>query len=114
ILERSKPSYQNKKQFLDKIDSLPGGVSWSCVDINVEGDATDLEKDPSGGTMQHEAVELWYRDPVECVEELMANPAFKSVMKYAPEQIFLDAKGEVQVIDEMWTAKWWWEIQVSF
>ncbi|RDB21586.1 hypothetical protein Hypma_011245 [Hypsizygus marmoreus] len=111
ITGRAKPSFQNKAQFLGKIDELPGGVNWLCVDLDVEGDIPDLATDPSGKTMKREATELWYRDPVECVEELMGNPAFRDVMKYAPEQLFKDEKGDIRIVNEMWTATWWWEIQ---
>ena len=81
------------------------------MDLEIEGDLPDFMKDPSGNTLKKEAVELWYRNPVELVEELLGNPMFKDV-KYAPEHIYEDKEGKVEVIDEMWTAKWWWEIQV--
>ncbi|KAG6848387.1 hypothetical protein H0H93_000646 [Arthromyces matolae] len=111
ITERAQLSYKNKNQFIDKIDSLTGGTSWSCVEINAKGDLPDIEKDPTGQTMRHETVELWFRDPVECVKELVANPAFQETMSYAPEKIFADAEGKMRVINEMNTGDWWWEIQ---
>lgn len=63
--------------------------------------------------MAAEQLELWRRDPVECIKELMGNPALKDSLKYAPEQVFLDEKGKVRVFDEMWTADWWWNTQVG-
>lgn len=59
-----------------------------------------------------EEVELWSRDPIECIRELLGNPAFKDCMRYAPERVFEDKEGEVRVFDEMWTADWWWDTQV--
>lgn len=59
-----------------------------------------------------ETAELWFRDPVECVKELIGNPAFKAVMDYAPKRLFVDAEGTEEVIDEMSTASWWWKMQV--
>ena len=50
---------------------------------------------------------------MEIVEELIGNPKFCKVMKYAPERVYADKEGNVQVINEMWTGSWWWEIQVS-
>jgi len=38
--------------------------------IDVEGDLVGED-----GAMKQETVELWRRDPVECVEELIGNPA---------------------------------------
>jgi hypothetical protein len=55
----------------------------------------------------------YQRDPVECVKELMGNPAFKDMLKYAPERHFADLEGKICMIDEMWTAKWWWDTQVK-
>ncbi|KAF7333569.1 hypothetical protein MSAN_02415900 [Mycena sanguinolenta] len=111
ISQRANPSYTRKADFYDKIDSLPGGVKWQCKVIDITGDIADLTKDPSGKTMASERVELWWRDPVECVAELIGNPAFKDVMRYAPERLFTEKEGGVEVINEMWTASWWWEIQ---
>jgi len=82
------------------------------MDLEVEGDQPDLVKDPSGHVLKTEAIELWHRNPVELVEELIGNPNFRDVMKYAPERKYEDKERKVQVIDEMWTGKWWWEIQV--
>jgi hypothetical protein len=60
-----------------------------------------------------EKVEVWRRDPVECVKELMGNPAFKDYMSYMPEHVYSDKEGKVRIYDEMWTADWWWNKQVS-
>ncbi|KAL0951815.1 hypothetical protein HGRIS_008482 [Hohenbuehelia grisea] len=111
ITNRAKPAYGTKTEFLDAVDALPAGVKWSCEEMTITGDVPDLKKDPSGGTYRTETLDLWYRDPVECVAELMGNPAFKEAMRYAPEQIYADANGEVEVINEMWTGSWWRQIQ---
>lgn len=55
------------------------------------------------GVVMVEEVELWYRDPVECVKELIGNPLFREKMMYAPEQHFQDSPGEHNVWNEMWT-----------
>ncbi|EIM82509.1 uncharacterized protein STEHIDRAFT_64969 [Stereum hirsutum FP-91666 SS1] len=60
-----------------------------------------------------EALELWKRNPVELVRELIGNPAFKESLRYAPERILEKLKGKVsRRYSEMWTADWWWETQV--
>ena len=56
--------------------------------------------------------ELWIRDPVECVRELIRNPAFRECMAYAPEKTYADKHGRNRQYDEMWTGDWWWETQV--
>ena len=79
-----------------------------CQIIDIEGDVEGED-----GALKQETLELWQRDPVECVEELIRNPALRDVMAYVPERVYVDAKGENQIYDEMWTGDWWWETQVS-
>ncbi|KAJ7195819.1 hypothetical protein GGX14DRAFT_376655 [Mycena pura] len=111
ISDRAKPSFGNKQDFFEKVDSLPGGVKWFCKKLDTKGDLPDLDKDPTGATMCREQNELWWRDPVECVKELMGNPAFRHSMRYAPEKLYADQPQTIEIINEMWTANWWWEIQ---
>lgn len=50
-----------------------------------------------------EDLELWMRDPVECIRELMGNPEFDHMVSYAPERVFSDVEGKTRRFDEMWT-----------
>ncbi|KAJ7040177.1 hypothetical protein C8F04DRAFT_1314136 [Mycena alexandri] len=111
ISDRASPSFGGKKDFFEKVDSLPGGVKWNCKILDTKGDLPDIDIDPTGATMRHEQVELWWRDPVECVKELIGNPAFRNDMRFAPQKLYADGRETVEVINEMWTASWWWEIQ---
>ncbi|KAJ8495203.1 hypothetical protein ONZ45_g12952 [Pleurotus djamor] len=106
ISEKAKPSYQTKKQLLEKIDALPPGVTWKLEQMKMRGDLQD-----ENGGERIEELELWYRDPVECIKELVGNPMFANVMRYAPEQVFQDYLGEKEVRNEMWTGRWWWRLQ---
>jgi hypothetical protein len=92
---------------LKKVDTLPIGPKWKCSIIEVTGNRVDEE----GNTMR-EQLELWHRDPIECVTALIGNPAFKEYISYVPERVYIDDKAEVRVFDEMWTGTWWWETQV--
>ena len=62
--------------------------------------------------MPSERLELWRRDPVECMKELMGNPMLKEYLRYAPQKCFTDEEGKNRVFDEMWTGDWWWNTQV--
>jgi hypothetical protein len=77
--------------------------------VTAVGDRLD-----ENGKMSTEELELWMRDPVECIKELMSNPAFKDHMVYAPERVYSrkDGKESSRIMDEMWTANWWWKLQV--
>lgn len=74
---------------------------------------TGDRKGPDGKTNMVEELELWRRDPVECVKDLMGNPAFRDHMSYVPEEVFADSEGTSRIYDKMWTGEWWWKMQVS-
>lgn len=106
------------------IDSLPEGLApWRVIEITCEGDVPDAQGKPT-----QEVLELWMRNPVECVAELIGNPLFKDAMDYEPikeydaeEGLERDDDGmDVDMDDqtdriftEMCSANWWWHIQVS-
>ncbi|KAJ7076071.1 hypothetical protein B0H15DRAFT_791005 [Mycena belliarum] len=98
--------YSTKDQLLQAVDDLPGGIGWKLEKVTLKG---DLEDDD--GKQIIENLELWYRDPVDCIRELMGNPVFRDVMQYAPQHVFEDEEGNSQVVNEMWTAAWWWKLQ---
>jgi hypothetical protein len=64
--------------------------------------------------MMTEDLELWKRDPVECVKELIGNPAFQNLVSYVPQRAYADKAGLKRIFDEMWTADWWWDTQVLY
>lgn len=51
------------------------------------------------GTLKHEQLELWRRDPIECVQDLMGNPAFRDAMSYVPQRAYTDANGENRILN---------------
>jgi len=79
-----------------------------CEIFEITGD----RKDENGDAIVEE-VELWRRNPVDCVRELIGNPAFKDGMKYTPEKHYEDEELNNRVYDEMATGDWWWEVQAS-
>ncbi|KAG1884906.1 hypothetical protein F4604DRAFT_1676341 [Suillus subluteus] len=105
-LNRTKPSFHNNRSFLQRVDALPHGPAWNCKKVSVKGNRTD-----ENGQSLHEDLELWTRDPVECIKELIRNPLFKEYMVYAPSRAYKDKAGTERIIDDMWTADWWWDKQ---
>ncbi|KAH7904195.1 Zn-finger domain-containing protein [Hygrophoropsis aurantiaca] len=103
---RTKTSFHNSRAFLQKVDQLPTGPQWSCKKVSVSGDRRG-----DNDEMMSEEVDLWLRDPVECLKELIGNPSFRDCMAYAPERVYADPAGQVRIFDDMWTADWWWETQ---
>ncbi|KAI6016622.1 hypothetical protein BKA83DRAFT_4473351 [Pisolithus microcarpus] len=82
------------------INNLPTGPEWRCELVHTHGDLEDIGYEEGGDedhTIDGDDLELWVRDPVACIRELIGNPAFHGEIAYAPEK--------------MWTGDWWWETQ---
>jgi Plavaka transposase len=92
---------------LKRVDRLPIGPEWTCQIIDITGDRPDEE-----GRPMEEHLELWHRNPIECVKGLIGNPAFREFISYMAERVYLDTEGKTRVFDEMWTGDWWWDTQV--
>lgn len=104
---RTQTSYSSAYTLKNKIDGLPIGPGWTCEMVYQTGN--DKQAD---GTYKVEELELWRRDPVECMKDLMGNPAFRDHISYVPERAFEDEEGQSRVYDEMWSGDWWWKTQV--
>jgi|ERR1700761_1746892 len=96
--------WKNNREFFETVDSLPHGPSWQRIPVTKKGDLV------ANGDPQIEEMELWMRDPLECIKDLIGNPLFKKVMKYKPERHWRRGK---RVYSEMWTGDWWWKMQVG-
>jgi len=101
-------SFKSKHTFMKAIDSLPQSAEWSLKMVEVEGDILGTDGKPLT-----EEVELWMRNPLDCIRELLANPNFADAISYEPQKVFDDEAGRERRFDEMWTGDWWWEVQVS-
>lgn len=106
---RTKLSVKSKEGFYSKVDELPVGPEWACETFATQGDRIDH----ATRKKRVETFELWKRNPVDCIKELIGNPVFQEHMKYAHEPQFEDVEGTKPIINEMWTAEWWEKIQVS-
>ena len=87
-------SFHNSYSYLKKIDELPTGPEWQCEISTAQGDVMD-----DNGTTVVEHLELWFRNSVECVRELLANPAFIDFTSYAPERVYSDSEGKERIYD---------------
>lgn len=89
-------------------DTLPQEAKCTCEPFEIIGG----EKDEKG-EFHWEVLHLWKQNPVECIHELIGNPAFHKHMQYVPEKVYEDEDGNVRIFNEMWTGEWWWHLQVS-
>ncbi|KAJ7059609.1 hypothetical protein C8F01DRAFT_1232034 [Mycena amicta] len=104
---RQNLSFHNNRAFLKKVDLLPTGPEWVCHIVTIVGDRVE------NGVPMQEEVELWIRDPIETIKEIISDPSLKKNMAYAPERIYCanPASEDDRIIDEMWTADEWYELQ---
>lgn len=79
-----------------------------CKKINLLGDLRT-----KNGKRQVERLEIWTRNIVDVVSDLIGNEEFVDHMAFKPEKVYWDAECRTWIIDESWTADWWYEIQVS-
>jgi hypothetical protein len=56
---------------------------------------------------------VWCCDPVECIQDLIGNPALHEHLAYQPECVYADSQRTNCIIDKMWTTDWWWNTQAS-
>jgi hypothetical protein len=75
--------------FQQKINRLHTGAQWECKIIKTTGDLQDKD-----GEFLTDYNELWMHDPIECIWELIGNPAFRDHMAYRCQQVFTDRKGK--------------------
>ncbi|KAJ3728088.1 hypothetical protein DFJ43DRAFT_1133141 [Lentinula guzmanii] len=101
-----KPSFHNSRSLLRLIDSLECGPAFKCTPFRIEGDLKDMN-----GELRTEVLELWHRDPVEIIKELMGNSEFRGHQKYTPVQHYTDTDMKNREYSEMWTCDWWWNMQ---
>jgi hypothetical protein len=73
--------------------------------IRVRGNKTNAD-----GSPREEILEVWLRDPAEVARELLGNALFRGKVCYAFQPSF---EGGHRAYNEMWTADWWKEVEVS-
>ncbi|KAI0070727.1 hypothetical protein K474DRAFT_1738436 [Panus rudis PR-1116 ss-1] len=101
-------SVSSKYKFFQAVDELPVTNQWVCDQIDIEGNRIGEDDKP-----MRETVDLWRRDPVECVRELIGNPAYREAMAYTPERLYSDEHMGSRIFNEMHTSDWWWETQAA-
>ncbi|CDO76939.1 hypothetical protein BN946_scf185006.g21 [Trametes cinnabarina] len=106
---RTKPSYMTNYTFMQKVDGLPTqSAGWKVEVMEAMGD-----KLGDDGKPKTERIELWSRDIVECVKELMGSATLCDSLAYAPTRQYVDEEGQERLYDNMWSGNWWWDVQTA-
>jgi hypothetical protein len=111
ISERCGLSFSSNYSLNKLLDKLPAaGPRWQRIVKKIEGTLPG----PEPGTFLQEEVEIWVRDIIEVIRELIGNTAYGQKLVFVPQRVYLNGDQSQRQINEMWTADWWWRIQVSF
>ncbi|KAI1794920.1 hypothetical protein LXA43DRAFT_1091504 [Ganoderma leucocontextum] len=103
VQDDMKLSFKSTYTMLKKVDALPVGPEWHCNIVEVTGDRVG----PDGQRLTEET-DLWRRDPVECIADLIGNPALRDFIVYEPVRIKQNGQ---RYYSEMCTGDWWWDLQ---
>ncbi|KAI6155646.1 hypothetical protein BKA82DRAFT_17490 [Pisolithus tinctorius] len=90
-LNGQKPSFLSARQLLEWMDTLPSGLKWQVMQLEVDGYNTEKK------------IELIYQDGLEVVESLFGNPIFAQNMSFDPLHVWRNTEreyGEWFTVDE--------------
>ncbi|KIY52526.1 hypothetical protein FISHEDRAFT_10660, partial [Fistulina hepatica ATCC 64428] len=92
-------SYHNTRRLHQKIESIPSRAGiWKTILLSFPDNPEEKF------TVRH-------RDPVEAVRSLWQDPTFAEHIVYLPEHVFTDETKQTRRFNEMWTGRWWGDLQ---
>ncbi|KAF8431063.1 hypothetical protein L210DRAFT_3614552 [Boletus edulis BED1] len=98
------PPFANAKHLYDTIDNTPlAGTKWSTFSIKYSGN----QPSPNRLPWMDQTFNVWFRDPLVCLHNMLANPDFKDSFDYAPYQEHCVDNNERQYQDFM-SGDWAW------
>ncbi|KAJ3859357.1 hypothetical protein EV359DRAFT_68232 [Lentinula novae-zelandiae] len=106
--------FQNKEEWELAHWLMESGASQGKIDQFLKLKKITGNIKDTNGDFRTEILELWHRNPLECVAEILANPLFANDQVFKPEQVFRQQKDGVpsnRKYNEMWTGNWWWDTQ---
>ncbi|KAG8943330.1 hypothetical protein FRC03_002563 [Tulasnella sp. 419] len=106
IRTKLEPSFKNKYEFLQRIDQLPTGPHFKSKTFSITGDLRNAK-----GQLMTEMVEMYYRDPVEVVEDLISRPSLWDHLTYSPMKIYTSPARQTHIYKDMSSGDWWYDIQ---
>ena len=108
-LYETQPPFTSYQELYTLIDAIKqGDVPWNSFSVAYDGAC------PPDGVLwppwMDEKYEVWFRDPLQVLENQVANLDFKGLMDFSPKRMYL--RGMRQYGDMM-SGNWAWEQAVS-
>jgi hypothetical protein len=98
VREKLGLSYKNIRGLHKLVDEIPARGTWQHRDLSF-ADRPD------------EKYRIHFRDPIEAIRSLWADPTHAKDFVYQPRQVFSDQGRKNRIYSEMWTGKWWNAVQ---
>ena len=89
---------------------MPSVAKWTRKTVYAKSSDCDCNLD-SEQDVEEEVLDLWMRDALVLIQELLEDPNFKNEMHHRPMHLYTDESWEERIFGEMWTADWWLEKQ---
>ncbi len=94
-------SFRSAYTFNKRVEQVSDGLGWQSWK-KVKSACTWTENGPS--------ITFYHRDPLECTQWILGQVVFGKHMTFMPIQNY---HGGIRHYDDMNTAEWWWETQVT-
>lgn len=93
-------SFRSARRLRERAEMLPSGPLWRSLSVS-----------PTVPTKR--VVNLYYRDPIDCIQALLSHPAFEQHISFVPRKVWSTAARLVRVYDEWLSGEHAWELQVG-
>jgi hypothetical protein len=93
-------SFQTAKDLRSRIEILPPGPKWKALPWAT----TYPTKNP---------LTLYYRDPLECLQDLLSNPLVSDFIQFTPFRLWETAEKLMRIYTEWLSGDAAWRIQAS-
>ncbi|KAG1862715.1 hypothetical protein DFJ58DRAFT_715183 [Suillus subalutaceus] len=104
LKHNDKPPFADCRDLHKTIDSTPvGDVKWQSFRVQYTGEKPEHNVPPWMG----QSHDVWYRDPHEVIQNMLANPDYATEMDYQPYREFSTDNDERQWQDFM-SGDWAW------
>jgi hypothetical protein len=94
-------SFRTAKDLRNRAEILPSGPRWQSVPMETPVPATHR-------------IDLFYRNPLECLESLMRSPLLKDCISFTPFRLYESAAKVMRVYTEWLSGNAAWYMQVIF